>query len=67
MLQGNDGPVPASWMASDFDAYPQQGRSYVVDIPHRHKYRMGSCGIAGCINTDGSMISGSKIEKMITT
>ncbi len=42
-------------------------QSYVVEIPDCHKPRMGSCGIAGCINIDGSMISGSKIEKMITT
>ncbi|MGE4274742.1 MAG: glutamine amidotransferase family protein [Candidatus Methanomethylophilaceae archaeon] len=55
------------WKSAGFGGEPLRERSYVVDIPHRQKFRMGSCGIAGCINIDGSLIAGSKIEKMITT
>jgi glutamate synthase domain-containing protein 1 len=49
----------------DYDTFDE--RSYIVEIPHSQKYQMGSCGIAGCINIDGTHISGSKIERMITT
>lgn len=58
---------PLKNSASPVSPYGFAEESYMVDIPKGKMAHTGGCGIAGCINIDGSRISGSKIEKMITT